>query len=310
MKASHKKRLLKKAAELDRKRAALRKAESAPQTFRDYHMCKQEQRNLEHEAQELREAFNEAIQETDQEKQAAVDENTRLSAELEARNRELKEAREQLGALRADFDNYRKIAEEHQKKFIEETNAKFKDKIAEMRADSTRTRERLERTLDQKVAEAADKILKDFFPVLDGIDLALANLRQKAQEDDPYLKGFETTRQQLLGFLAKQGIEPMPELVGKPYDPNLAEAMSVLELPGKEPGSVLFLQRQGYLRGDKVVRAAQVVIQKEDDSATPLPPAAEAMEAEAAPAATEEAKAAEPAPEAVPETKAEAQTEA
>ena len=41
-------------------------------------MCKQEQRNLEHEAQELREAFNEAIQETDQEKQAAVDENTRL----------------------------------------------------------------------------------------------------------------------------------------------------------------------------------------------------------------------------------------
>ena len=258
------------------------------------------------------------------EKQAAVDENTRLSAELEARNRELKEAREQLGALRADFDNYRKIAEEHQKKFIEETNAKFKDKIAEMRADSTRTRERLERTLDQKVAEAADKILKDFFPVLDGIDLALANLRQKAdgidlalanlrqkaQEDDPYLKGFETTRQQLLGFLAKQGIEPMPELVGKPYDPNLAEAMSVLELPGKEPGSVLFLQRQGYLRGDKVVRAAQAVIQKEDDSATPLPPAAEATEAEAAPAATEEAKAAEPAPEAVPETKAEAQTEA
>ncbi|MGN0845409.1 MAG: nucleotide exchange factor GrpE [Kiritimatiellia bacterium] len=239
------------------------------------------------EEQELRDEVEAIIEDAEQKEKAAQEDASKIKEELETAKKELAEANEKIAAMHADFDNYRKIAEEKQAKFIEETNSKFKAKIAEINEEHAAYRARTERNLESKINEAVDKLLKDFFPLMDGMDSALANLRQKAEDGNPYLKGFELTHRQLLAFLEKQGIVAMPEMVDKPYDPNLAEAVSILEIPGKKPGSVLFLQRQGYLRGDKVLRAAQVVVQREEDPPPPPPAPEKEQPAEQAPADTE-----------------------
>ena len=248
------------------------------------------------EEQELRDEVQAILDDAEQKEKAAQEDASKIKEELETTKKELAEANEKIAAMHADFDNDRNIAEEKQAKFIEETNRKFKDKIAEINEEHAAYRARTERNLESKVNEAVDKLLKDFFPLMDGMDSALANLKKSATDDNPYLKGFELTHRQLLAFLEKQGIVAMPEMVDKPYDPNLAEAVSILEIPGKTPGTVLFRQRQGYLRGDKVLRAAQVIVQREEDPPPPPPSAPEEEKpAEQSPADTEKTDGAESA---------------
>ena len=60
--------------------------------------------------------------------------------------------------------------------------------------------------------------------------------------------------------LAKHGIAPI-EAVGKPFDPNVHEAiMRVEPAPGQEPGTVAEELRKGYMINDRVLRASLVKV--------------------------------------------------
>ena len=63
-------------------------------------------------------------------------------------------------------------------------------------------------------------------------------------------------------MLQKTGIESI-DPTGEPFDPEYHEAMSMLENPDAEPGSVLEVVQKGYTLNDRLVRPARVLVAKD-----------------------------------------------
>jgi molecular chaperone GrpE len=78
------------------------------------------------------------------------------------------------------------------------------------------------------------------------------------------LDGLRMTHRQILEQLAAVGVRPI-ETIGKPFDPRLHEAVSVVssQHPGHAPGTVVGEALRGYLLNDEVLRPAKVAVAAE-----------------------------------------------
>ncbi len=123
-------------------------------------------------------------------------------------------------------------------------------------ADFENYRKRTERDMIETVSRASQRVVESLLPVLDSFDLAVAHEATTDAEAN-LLKGMLSTRQQLLDTLAKEGLEPIPS-VGELFDPEVHEAARVIE--EAEPLVVVDEMRRGYRLGDRVIRAALVVV--------------------------------------------------
>lgn len=65
----------------------------------------------------------------------------------------------------------------------------------------------------------------------------------------------------LLDVLAKDGVSVV-DPVGEPFDPNLHQAMSMVENPEVEPNSVVAVVQKGYTLNGRLVRPAMVMVSK------------------------------------------------
>jgi molecular chaperone GrpE len=72
------------------------------------------------------------------------------------------------------------------------------------------------------------------------------------------LKGFES-------LLASEGIVAI-DVVGKPFDPHVAEAIATRETTEHDDEVVLEEAQRGYRMGDELLRPAMVVVAKKIDA--------------------------------------------
>lgn len=111
-------------------------------------------------------------------------------------------------------------------------------------------------------AETRDETLRDVLlqvaPVLDNLRRAL---RQDTQEAESLKQGVELICGQFNDVLKGYGLAEI-EAVGRPFDPEVHEALA--EVPDDEhaPGTVIEEMEKGYKLNDKVVRYARVVVSK------------------------------------------------
>ncbi len=73
--------------------------------------------------------------------------------------------------------------------------------------------------------------------------------------------GFEMVAKQLQEFLANSGVETITA-EGKPFDPNLHEALGQEESDTVPEGHVVRQLRKGYKLKDRLIRAANVFVSK------------------------------------------------
>lgn len=118
-----------------------------------------------------------------------------------------------------------------------------------LQADFENYRKRVATQTADEVDRATGRVAESLLPVLDACEAAYV---AHPQEVEPLFN-------LLLGELKKQGLEVM-DLTGKPFDPELAEA--VMHEPGDEgTGTVVVdVMRTGYLWKGKVLRAAMVKV--------------------------------------------------
>lgn len=153
-----------------------------------------------------------------------------LKAQLDAANAKADENYNRLLLAMADFENYRKRMERH-------------------RADTA--------------LAARRALLRQLLPVIDNLERALqfedanAGLRSGVQQT---LKGFESV-------LEAEGVRPLTDVVGKPFDPKIAEAIETRAQEGVADDTVLDETQKGYMLGDHVLRPAKVIVAKNDVSA-------------------------------------------
>ena len=126
-------------------------------------------------------------------------------------------------------------------------------------ADLDNYRKRAVRDREDAAHRAATRILEDLIPVLDNLGHAL-NATKAANADLKSLSGgVEMIASQLKTALSAHGLAEVAP-VGKPFDPNLHEAIAQQPSPEVPADHVAAVTRIGYTLNGRLVRAASVVV--------------------------------------------------
>jgi molecular chaperone GrpE len=131
--------------------------------------------------------------------------------------------------------------------------ADLADRLLRARAEFDNARRRAERERSEFLQFAAMDLVKEVLPVLDDFERAL----KVETADRNYAKGVELIYQRLYETLKKLGLEPI-EAAGRPFDPNLHQAVERVETDEAEDHTVLGEFQKGYNFKGKLLRPAMV----------------------------------------------------
>lgn len=130
-------------------------------------------------------------------------------------------------------------------------------------ADFENYRKRAEQERSEQVNWANAALIKKLLPVLDDFDRSFTNLPPEVKEPD-WVEGFKLIHRKFLGLLESEGLVEV-ECVGEEFNPAVHDA--VVQQEGKE-GVVLDKLCKGYKLKDKWLRAPQVIVGNGVGSAT------------------------------------------
>lgn len=133
----------------------------------------------------------------------------------------------------------------------DENLAKWQRSAADFANFKRRTDE--ERRGSAALANAA--LITRLLAVLDDFDRALANVPEDAHES--WVEGIRLVERKLRGVLESEGVSSI-DAIGKPFDPNLHEAVVHEETTDHPDNHVIDELQRGYRLRDRVIRPSLV----------------------------------------------------
>lgn len=153
-----------------------------------------------------------------------------------------------------DLSMIRKLKDEN-KKLSNELEA-LKDRLLRLTAEYDNYRKRTAKEKEGIYTDACTDVLKEVLPVADNLERALA---VDGNVED-LKKGVEMTIKGFLNSLEKLGVEEIDTTNG--FDPNLHQAISVVEDANLNSNDVAQVYQKGYKKGEKVIRYSMVTVAK------------------------------------------------
>lgn len=151
------------------------------------------------------------------------------------------------------------------------------DRLLRLQADFENFRRRTLRERNELYLRANEDLIRELLPVIDHMALALKAAVEHGA-DKVFTDGFRLVAEQLDAMIGKFGVAPI--VVGNgAFDPNLHEAVSHLPSATVPENHVCIEVRRGYRLGERLLRAAQVVVSSgpgPGGSAPAMPAGAEA----------------------------------
>jgi molecular chaperone GrpE len=139
-----------------------------------------------------------------------------------------------------------------------EEEESLRDQFVRLQADFANFRNRTQRERLELYQRANEDLLLELLPVLDHYEMGLQTAEQQ-KADKAVLDGFKMVFDQFQSVLKKFNVEPI-DAVGEAFDPHQHEALT--HMPSDEYAAEICSNqvRRGYRFGDKLLRAAQVVV--------------------------------------------------
>ena len=144
---------------------------------------------------------------------------------------------------------------------LQEDLASAKDAALRAQADAQNDKRRAEQDVEKARKFALEQFAKDLLPVVDNLERALEAASGDDEAVRPIAEGVELTLKSFLDAMAKYKIEVV-DPQGEPFDPNLHQAMSMVENNEVEPNSVIAVRQKGYTLNGRLVRPAMVMVSK------------------------------------------------
>jgi molecular chaperone GrpE len=138
--------------------------------------------------------------------------------------------------------------------------ARHKDAWLRSAADFDNFRKRTRKELEDARRTGREDLLRAVLPVFDNLERAIQST-QRATDVKAVADGLSMVQRQFVEALGREGIARVPT-VGQPFDPSVHEAIQQVETGDHAPGTVLAEVQPGYTQGDRLVRAAMVVVAK------------------------------------------------
>ncbi len=155
--------------------------------------------------------------------------NKKVNKEVEKLTTELQTTNEKFVRLQAEFVNFRNRTLEEQSKLLKYEGESF---------------------------------IKELLIIIDNFESAIKlDDNDLTDEVSNFLSGFKMIYANMVSILNNIGVEEI-DVLGKEFDPHVAEAVITEEDNNKPSGVVLEVFTKGYIYKDKVIRPAMVKVNK------------------------------------------------
>ncbi|MEG1974460.1 MAG: nucleotide exchange factor GrpE [Citrobacter sp.] len=144
---------------------------------------------------------------------------------------------------------------------LAEAETRERDNVLRIKAEMENLRRRTELDVEKAHKFALEKFVNELLPVLDSLDRALEVADKDNDAMAAMVEGIELTRKSMLDVVAKFGVQVVAD-IDVPMDPNVHQAIAMVESDDVAAGNVLMVMQKGYTLNGRTIRAAMVSVAK------------------------------------------------
>ena len=144
---------------------------------------------------------------------------------------------------------------------LAEAETRERDSVLRIKAEMENLRRRTELDVEKAHKFALEKFVNELLPVLDSLDRALEVADKDNDAMAAMVEGIELTRTSMLDVVAKFGVQVVAD-IDVPMDPNVHQAIAMVESDDVAAGNVLMVMQKGYTLNGRTIRAAMVSVAK------------------------------------------------
>jgi len=137
-------------------------------------------------------------------------------------------------------------------------NEELKDKFLRLMADFDNFKKRASKEKSEIIQFGNEGLLKDILPTIDNIERLLTYSYQEASWKS-FQEGIELLLAEIRKTFATYGVEPI-EAMGKPFDPNLHQAMQRSETEEVAANTIVEVYQKGYVYRGRLLRPSLVAV--------------------------------------------------
>lgn len=137
---------------------------------------------------------------------------------------------------------------------------KNKENLMRVVADFENSKKRLERDKEETIKFANEKVINEFLPVFDSLEMTIGHVGKAEDEKIKGIcEGVDLVLKQFLQVFSKCGVTVI-EGEKEPFDPHTQEAISIVPSQDVKPDHVVQVNRKGFKLNEKVIRPAMVTV--------------------------------------------------
>ncbi|KAL2631956.1 hypothetical protein R1flu_016642 [Riccia fluitans] len=134
-----------------------------------------------------------------------------------------------------------------------------KERFLRLNADFDNFRKRSETEKSQISNNVKGDVIESLLPMVDNFERAKASIKTETEAEQKIDRSYQSIYKQFVEIMKGLGVVAV-ETTGKPFDPNLHEAIMREESDEYEEGIVLQEFRRGFIIGSKLLRPAMVKV--------------------------------------------------
>lgn len=144
---------------------------------------------------------------------------------------------------------------------LKELQQRERDSLLRAKAEVENIRRRTEQDIEKAHKFALEKFSGELLPVIDNLERALDLADKSNSELAGLIEGVELTLKSLLDAVRKFGMEVVAD-IHVPFNPELHQAMTMMESDELEPNHVMMVMQKGYTLNGRLLRPAMVAVSK------------------------------------------------
>ena len=141
---------------------------------------------------------------------------------------------------------------------LEQKLADLEDKRVRQLAEFENFRKRSEKEKSQMFEIGARTVVEKLLPVIDNFERGLEGIKEE-EKQEPFVQGMELVYKQILTAFNELGVTTI-DAVGQEFDPNLHNAVMMVDDDSVESGKVAEELQKGYMYRESVVRHSMVKV--------------------------------------------------
>lgn len=167
-------------------------------------------------------------------------------------NKKVQKERDQI----EDNDENREVISDEIKK-LQDENIELKDKWQRALADYQNLERRTQTEISQRVSEKTNNLLLNFLNIYEDFLRAKNSLSKEKINTD----GIQAVIKNMESLLSENNIKPI-EAIGEIFDPQIHEAVSMVEDDSLDDGTITQEVSKGYISGKAILKPSKVIVSK------------------------------------------------